>query len=399
MSTQRILELHDLAKVEGRRYARKRHLYRELEASAGRHITGIVGPRGAGKTVLLRQFALANTDACYISADTLGPDDDLWAEIRKLKEHYGFNTFLLDEAHILSDAAGLLKQLYDFLDVRVLFSSSVALAMRASAYDLSRRVRLLELPYFSFREYLAFRHDMVLPVCTLEDLAATAWTPEHIRMGRYFDDYLIQGGQLPFAIDEPDPFPFLANIVEKVVSRDIPSVARLTMDELEHIRRLLRFVGRASVDGINYSTLSRNLGITKYKAEQYVDCLEKAFILHRVLPEGTHVIREPKVLMAPPCRLLYRDPEDALGGLREDFFVEMLRQSGRAFGYLKSTRGTKTPDFLVRGGPEKIVVEIGGKGKGRQQFKGIKVDRKLILAHTDVPNRGRIPLFLAGFLP
>ena len=49
---------------------------------------------------------------------------------------------------------------------------------------------------------------------------------------------------------------------------------------------------------------------------------------------GPNVIREPKVLMAPPCRLLYRDPDDAIGGLREDYFVEMLRQSGHEFGYL-----------------------------------------------------------------
>ncbi|MCK5806324.1 MAG: ATP-binding protein, partial [Lentisphaeria bacterium] len=344
------------------------------------------------------QYALAHEDACYISADTLEPDGDLWDDIRTLKEHYGFNTFLLDEAHFLAEATGLLKRLYDFLDVRVLFSSSVALAMHASAHDLSRRVRLLELPYFSFREYLAFRHDQILPVCPLADLAGGAWTSGHLRAGRFFGDYLLRGGLLPFAIEEPDPFPFLRNIIEKVIARDIPLVARLRIDELEHLRRLLRFVGRAGIDGINYSSLSRNLGITKYKAEQYVDCLEKAFILHRVLPEGTNVIREPKVLMAPPCRLLYREPDDAIGGLREDFFVEMLRQAGHDFGYLKSTRGAKTPDFLVRGGPDKLVVEVGGRGKGRQQFKGVKIDRKLVFADTDVPGSGRIPLFLAGFM-
>ena len=398
MSTARLLELHDLAKTGSGRYTRRRFLYERMEASDGRHVTGVVGPRGAGKTVLLRQYATAHKDACYISADTLEPEDNLWDEIRKLKEHYGFHTFLIDEAHSLPDATGLLKRLYDFLDVRVLFSSSVALATCASAHDLSRRVRLLELPNFSFREYLAFRRGLNLPVCRLADLAREEWAPEHIRAGRHFDDYLVRGGLLPFALEEPDPFPFLGNIIEKVIACDIPSVARLTIDELQHIRRLLRFVGRAGVDGINYSSLSRNLGITKYKAEQYVDCLEKAFVLHRVLPEGTNVIREPKVLMAPPCRLLYREPDDAIGGLREDFFVEMFRRTGHEFGYLKSTRGAKTPDYLVSDGPDRLVVEVGGKGKGREQFKGVEVSRKLIFAHTDAPVGRRLPLFLAGFL-
>jgi len=398
MSATRLLELHDLAKANCRKYVQRRFLYNELEAWKGQHFTGIIGPRGAGKTVLLRQYALAHKEACYISADTIAPEDDLWEDIRTLKEHYGFHTFLIDEVHFMPDANGFLKRLYDFLDIRVLFSSSVALAMHASAHDLSRRARLLELPNFSFREFLAFKESLSLPICNLDMLFEGAWTVEHLQAGRCFEQYLVRGGVLPFALEEPDPFPFLANIIEKIIARDVPSVARLTTDELEHIRRLLRFVGRSGIDGINYSSLSRNLGITKYKAEQYVDCLEKAFVLYRVLPEGTNVIREPKILMAPPCRLLYRDRDDAIGGLREDFFVGMLQQAGIAFGYLKSTRGAKTPDYLIGGRKDGLVVEVGGKGKGRQQFKGVNVERKLVFAHTDTPQRGQIPLFLAGFL-
>ncbi|MDT8390613.1 MAG: AAA family ATPase [Lentisphaeria bacterium] len=402
MSLSRVLELHDLGKAAASKHPRRRFLYDRLAGSEGRHFTGIVGPRGAGKTVLLRQYALAHSEACYISADTLEPEEDLWDLICSLKEHYGFHTFLLDEVHFLANANGLLKRLYDFLDIRVFFSSSMALAMRASEHDLSRRVKLLELHNFSFREYLAFKEGVDLPVCSLETLAQWQWTTDHLRAGRFFDRYLTGGGLLPFALEEPEPLPFLRNIVEKVIARDIPSVARLRMDELDHIRRLLRFVGRSGVDGINYSSLSRNLGITKYKAEQYVDCLEKAFVLHRILPAGTNVIREPKILMAPPCRLLYRDAEDAIGGLREDFFVEMLRQSEHEVAYLKSTRGAKTPDYLVTDkqipGTPPLVVEVGGKGKGREQFKGIDIDRKLVFAHADAPAAGKIPLFLAGFL-
>jgi uncharacterized protein len=398
MSISRLMELHELAKREAEKYPKRRFLWAQVECAEGRHFTGIVGPRGAGKTVLLRQYALAHDDAFYVSADTFEADDDPWDIIRALNEHYGFRRFLIDEAHFLADTAGLLKRLYDFLEIQVLFSSSVALAMRASAHDLSRRVRLLELRNFSFREHLAFRHGTALPSISLEDLAGGTWTPEHLRAGMSFDNYLLKGGLLPFALEEPDPLPFLANIIEKVLTRDIPSVARLTIDEIDRLRQLLRFVGRSGVDGINYSSLSRNLGITKYKAEQYVDCLEQAFILHRIFPEGTNVLREPKILMAPPCRLLYRDVDEAIGGLREDFFIEAARQAGIACSYLKSTRGRKTPDYLISGAADKLVIEIGGKGKGRQQFKGIDIDRKLILAHTQTPKQGRIPLFLAGFL-
>lgn len=397
MGIDRLLELHDLAKQECRKYDRRRFLFSEMTGEKGRHFTGIVGARGTGKTVLLRQYALDHKDAFYLSADTLGEEDDAWGLVRKLNERYGFRTFLLDEVHFLPDPTALLKQLYDFVDVRVLFSSSVALAMRASAHDLSRRVRLINLHGFSFREHLSFTRGISLPPLELEQIAEGNWEPEHLRAGRFFDDYL-QGGILPFSLEEPEPLGFLESMVEKVISRDIPSVVRLVVDELESIRRLLRFVGRSPVDGINYSSLSRNLGITKYKAEQYVSCLERAFILHQVFPAGTNVLREPKILMSPPIRLLYRDVEDALGGLREDFFVEVMKQAGIRFQYLKSTRGAKTPDYLIQDAPTRLAVEIGGPGKGRQQFKGVEIDRKLVFAHSPAPERMQLPLFLLGYL-
>jgi predicted AAA+ superfamily ATPase len=346
---------------------------------------------------LLRQYAVDHQDACYISADTVPSDEDLWKTIGLLRDHYGFRVFLLDEIHFLADATSLLKRLYDFLDVQVIFSSSVALAMRASAFDLSRRVNLEELYPFSFREYLAFSQDIHLPQLSLGDLLSRNWSPEHLRVSHLFSAYL-EGGLLPFSLEEAEPLPFLANIIEKVIARDIPSIASLRTEELEHIRRLLKFVGRSGVDGLNYTSIASNLGITKYKAEQYLDCLEKAFILHRIFPAGTNVLREPKILLAPPCRLLFRDKEDAIGGLREDYFVETMRQARIPIEYLKSTRGAKTPDFLVECGSEKIAIEVGGKGKGREQFKGIKVDAKIVVADTAIPENGRIPLFLFGFL-
>jgi len=58
MGIDRLLELHDLAKQECRKYDRKRFLFSELMPEQGRHFIGIVGAPGTGKTVLLRKYAL-----------------------------------------------------------------------------------------------------------------------------------------------------------------------------------------------------------------------------------------------------------------------------------------------------------------------------------------------------
>jgi uncharacterized protein len=392
-----LLDLHVLASEEGRRLTSRRELFSIVDSDQGKHLIGIVGPRGAGKTVLLRQMAAANKGAFYLSTDTLDPAVDLFQVVKELSERYVYRTFLLDEIHFLPNAAGALKQIHDFLPVRVIFTSSVALALQASAHDLARRVRLHTLDYFSFREYLAFRHGEHLGRLSLEDLLGGDISAEYLRAARHFHRYL-QGGILPFALDEPDPLPLLAGTIEKVIEKDIPSTLRLHLDEIPILRKLLAFVGRSTVDGINYSTLSANLGITKYKAEQYTAAFESAFVLTRLFPAGTNLLREPKVLLVPPVRILHRPVEEVVGGLREDFFALAMRQAGIVVSYLKGTRGEKTPDFLVEFGERNLAFEIGGRGKGRSQFKGITADRKIILAPDIAPSPDRLPLHLVGFL-
>jgi uncharacterized protein len=392
-----LLGLNDLARRDGREMWRRRGLFDVIEGEGGRHMIGVIGPRGAGKTVLLRQLAAAWEDAMYLSADTLESGTDLYGVVKELSERYAFRTFLIDEVHGLPGAAGALKQIHDFLPVRVVFTSSVAVALHDMSHDLSRRVRFHTMDYFSFREYLSFRHGEVVGRMSLDSMLGDGVGPVHLRAGRHFPGYLA-GGLLPFALSEPDPLPLLAGTLETIIEKDIPSTLRLHLDEIPILHKMLAFVGRSGVDGINYTALSGNLGITKYKAEQYAAAFERAFVLLRILPAGTNVLREPKVLLVPPVRLLHRLPDEAAGGLREDFFALAMRQAGIGLHYLKGTRGEKTPDFLVEHGGRRIAFEVGGRGKGRSQFKGIQADRKIILAPDIVPGPDRLPLHVAGFL-
>jgi predicted AAA+ superfamily ATPase len=398
MSTERahLIELDQLAREEGRRFGKQRDLAGRVRLERGRHFIGIVGPRGVGKTVLLKQIAAEHERSFYISLDTL-EEPDLFGLIRGMHDDHGVDLFLLDEAHSRQDIDGVLKKVFDFLEVRVVFTGSVALSILESVHDLSRRVRILHLLPFTFREYLDFKHDMSLPRLGLADIENRTWSTGHMRALVHFEAYL-RGGLMPFALDEPDVLPLLVNILEKILARDIPSVARVALQEVAIMDRLVRFIGRSEVDGINYSSLARNLGITKYKAEAYVSLLERAFVLHRVLPRGANVTREPKILMSLPYRLLHREYDEALGGLREDFFAEVMRAAGLRYSYLKSRRGAKTPDYIVDTEQGDMVVEVGGRGKGRSQFKGIDARKRIVFSHSDSTRGINRPLHLLGFL-
>jgi predicted AAA+ superfamily ATPase len=199
-------------------------------------------------------------------------------------------------------------------------------------------------------------------------------------------------------LEENDTLSIQENIIKKILFKDIPQVARLKSDEIASMEKMLKFIGKSEVDGINYSSISQNVGITKYKAEFYIELLRKAFILHSVFPSGTNVLKEPKVLMQLPYRLVYRGYEDALGGLREDFAVGVLEMRKMEFYYLKSIRGAKTPDYLITQESGDLVMEIGGKGKGREQFKGIEVEKKIIFSHPGRTEGIKRPLFLLGLI-
>jgi predicted AAA+ superfamily ATPase len=396
MELSELLELNQKAKAEGEQYPKFRHLFDETRSERGKHFIGIVGPRGVGKTVLLKQLAISEVDSFYVSADTL-EEFDLSQLAEILSEQYKFRLLLVDEIHFIKTYAKDLKRIYDFFKIRVIFTSSVSLSLFDSAYDLSRRVILRFLYPFSFREYLSFVKKAEIPPIGIDDIYSGKWTIDHMRFNHLFDDYL-KGGIFPFSLEEPDTLQILKNICQKVIRKDIPMVSNLRFEDIENIEKTLSFIGKSEVDGINYTSISKNIGITKYKAEMFVRLLSQAFILNPIFPKGTNVLREPKVLMHLPFRLLYREWDQCIGAIREDFFAEMLKMKGYRFHYLKTTRGSKTPDFLVEYDDDRIVIEIGGKGKGREQFKGIKSEKKIILSHHPKPGTDRKPLSLIGFL-
>ena len=396
MKIDNIIELHKQAIEKNKQYSKRRFIAEELLNDSGKHFVGLIGARGVGKSVLFKQIAALKEDAIYISVDS-AEIENLYELIKTLTEFYKYKVFFLDEIHFYKEYEKALKTIYDFLDVKIFFTSSVSLSLYESIFDLSRRVKIFNIYPFSYREYLAIKENIFLEKLNFIDIKEKNWNIEHIREGNQFKNY-ISGGLMPFSLEEPDVLTMQRNILEKIIYRDIPLVAKLTTDELELIKKTFNFIGKSQIDGINYSSLSNNLKITKYKAEQYITLLEKAFVINVIFPEGTNVLREPKIVMNLPYRLLFKEYEDAIGELREDFFVECMKLSGNKINYLKTNKGKKTPDYLIDDNGNNYIIEVGGKGKGIKQFKGIEMDKSIIFADGEKLDGIKRPLFLAGFM-
>jgi len=395
MEFNKLIELDRLAKEGVKEYKRHRKLFNELSVDKGRHFTGIIGARGVGKTIILKQLSLKFPNSFYISMESF--DGNMFNVLKELKEKLKIDTFFLDEVHSYNDFDKEIQSVYELLNLKVFFTSSTALSMAKYKNDMSRRLILKELHPFSLREFIEFKDNAKIAPLSFEKFINEEIPSELLSLGEYFYPY-IKGGLMPFALQEPDITALLQNVLNTVIYKDIPRINKnISMEELNIINKLVKFIGLSAVDGINYTSVSKNLGITKYKAEQYISLLEQAFILQVIFPQGTNVLKEPKVLMSLPYRLLYQGFEQSIGGLREDFFAQTCKILGKDIAYLKSTVGAKTPDYVLSG--ENLVLEIGGRGKGRSQFKGFKAEKKVSLIDSyDINTPDKKPLFALGLV-
>src|SRR3989338_8794703 len=156
-----LLEGNESAKALARKYPQKRQAFGSV-FRGGRAFTGIAGLRGIGKTTLLLQRLLEEPDAFYISLDQF-TDLNLFEAAKTLRERYGSKELLLDEISYLKNWPQQLKQVYDRLETRVRFTSSVAIDIINAKADLSRRIIVWHLYPFSFNEYLRFAKGISAP--------------------------------------------------------------------------------------------------------------------------------------------------------------------------------------------------------------------------------------------
>ncbi len=394
---QAVLE-NETAKKQAEGFPRKRFGFAEI-FSPGKAFVGITGLRGVGKSTLLKQRLGQSKESFYVSLDRHAPGIDLLGLADALNKRYGVRELLLDEINYCANWQQGLKSIYDLLGIRVFFTSSVAIEVAKAKADLSRRTVLKNMHPFSFREFLSFSRNENLEKMGIGDIDDT----EKMRMvGRFdflFGEY-VSGSLVPAFLEEKNPAIF-ANILDRIIERDLVVSLQFDGRDVMNTKTMLDYIAMAGIDDVSYSSISRNVGITKYKAMEYVDALEKAFVLNPVKPFGSNILKEPKILLAPPFRaalLKGKNAPEITGAQREEFFVEAMRMNGIGLHYLKGRRGEKKPDYLATINGEKYVFEIGGPNKSFEQLKASKAKRTYVLSQPANVTATHRPLIFAGFI-
>jgi len=375
----------------------KRYFYNVINFN--QKLVGVVGARGVGKTTALLQYlqnlSLPFNKKLYISADMIEISDVHMFEVAKAFEKYGGEVLVIDEIHKNRSFEIELKNIYDRLNLKVIFSGSSALKIEHSKADLSRRADIYRVYGLSFREFLEIKLSTKLKPYSLDEILSnhteiSASLIKEFKPLEHFIEYL-EFGYYPFYFEDKQRYlQKLERTINTVVEVDLPSIFSMRYENIANLKKLIKLICYSVPYKINISELSKKIGINRDRLYLYIDYLHKGsiFLPLKAKTKGDNIFVKPsKLYLQNPNLYSAYCKNHQKGTIRESFFAAILSVNN-IINY--SDKG----DFLVN---EKQTFEIGGKNKSFAQIADMS-NSFVVADDIEIGFGNKIPLWLFGFL-
>jgi len=378
-------------------YSYKRYFYHTINFED--KLIGILGSRGVGKTTVIIQYLnsleIPKNKKLYFSADSIITSSTSLYDIADEFSKAGGKVLAIDEIHKYKDFEKELKEIYDFLDLKVIFSGSSALQLEHKKADLSRRAVLYRVKGLSFREFLELKLDTTFKSYTLEELLKNHTDiaddiVSKIKPFEYFKEYL-QYGYFPYYFENNETYSIkLEETVNTVIESDLPIIFNIEPQNIQKLKQLINLICSSKPYELNITNLSKKIGINRNTLYQYIHYLTMGNIFSslKAKTKGDNIFSKPQKLYLnnPNLSFSYCQSND-IGTLREQYFLNML-SANYEVSY------PKVGDFEVA---EKYTFEIGGKNKSFEQIKDIQ-NSYVVADDIEIGFKNKLPLWLFGFL-
>ena len=361
-------------------------------------LIGLIGARGIGKTTFLLQYLdtleIEEEKKLYFSVDSIITSNLKLFDIAEDFYNIGGKILVIDEIHKYKDFEIELKEIYDFLDLKVIFSGSSAIVLEHKKADLSRRAMIYRLKGLSFREFLELKLQKSFKTFSLEEILQN-----HIKIAKdlvndikpleHFKEYL-KFGYYPFYFENKENYCLkLEETINAVIESDLPIIFNIEPSNINKLKQLVAFICTSKPYELNLTALSKKIGINRKTLYLYIHYLTLGNIFSRleVKSKGDNIFSKPaKLYLNNPNLNNCYCINSEIGTIREEFCLNML--SNYKLSY------PKQGDFLI---DDKYIVEVGGKNKSYKQIKDMN-NSFIVADDIEVGYKNKIPLWLFGFL-
>jgi len=225
----------------------------------------ITGPRQAGKTTLVQQLQIPLQETLVLNCDDHSDAEKLenptTTDIQNLTG--GYKYVFIDEAQRVNNIGLTLKMIADLYKDRI-----QVVVTGSSSFDLNNSInepatgRLLE-----YRLY---------PLSLSEIARHTSWHEADKQM----EQRLIYGSYPEVVTDPAHAIQTLTMLTNNYLYKDILSYKGMRKPDV--LQRLLQALALQVGSEVSYTELSRTIGIDKVTVENYIDLLEKCFVIFRL---------------------------------------------------------------------------------------------------------------------
>ncbi|MEK6915911.1 MAG: ATP-binding protein [Nanoarchaeota archaeon] len=264
---------------------RHRDIYDEIKKYySKKQIVALVGLRRTGKTTIMLKIiqdaikSMPSESIMYFSFDEyrgirIQEVINIYLNLLNKKISSEKYLFLFDEIQKVDNWEEQLKRIYDGnQNIKFIISGSESLFIRKKSREsLAGRMYEFQIKNLNFREYLKFKNIEFnnLEIYKNEILSE-------------FNKYLISNG-FPELINEDKESSskyIKENVIERIIYKDIPQITNIndpsTLDQIYKI--ILYNPGNI----INIIDLSKDLGISRQTISNYLDYLEKSFLINKL---------------------------------------------------------------------------------------------------------------------
>ena len=370
-------------------------------------IVSIMGPKGVGKSTLIKQhikqsYKPGDRSVLYCSADTVDFSTRTLLDLAEDFHIHGGELLVVDEIHKYRpgtmDWSREVKEIYElFPSLKLIVSGSSLLQLREGDADLSRRAIKYAMPGLSFREALKFYHGLEFPKWTLEDILSSSYELWEMVTSKckpivLFKEYL-EKGYYPFLLEgEGEYYTRIEQVVNYIIETELPQICNVDVANIRKIQALVKLIAEEVPFELNANKLAGSLEIGRDTVVEYLKYLGDAKVFNLLYSDKKKMgkLSKPdKVYLENPNLLYALAPGKVdIGTARESFAVNSLAESHHV------EYGKAQGDFKV---DNKYTFEIGGRSKDFSQIAGIP-DSYIFADDWDMPDGAKLPLWMLGFL-